>query len=376
MDVGKDSSDRSSVIEPRLLIDSFLELVDECIVVVGKDGSIRLVNKQAEKLLGQPQSELAGKHLVDIFTLEDDKGNKVTQENHPVYLSLASRSSTPHSILVLAKKDGSKFPVSIVCAPIVAQGDGQVSGVAVVLKYASIEVDLRRTKMGFVPFAAHQLRTPLGSIRWNTEILLSGKLGEVPVRILETVQNIYDSTQQMIRLVNDLLSLSRIEEGKIPNDPDFIDVDAEINLVAREVSILAEKRAVKLDIAVPDNLPKLFIDPARFRDVMQNILSNAVKFNKVGGSVKVNAQAIDGSVLLEVQDTGIGIPREDMDQLFGKFFRAKNAVAGQTEGTGLGLYVIKYYMDAWGGKVTINSVENKGTTVKLLIPVDQTHTRR
>lgn len=134
---------------------------------------------------------------------------------------------------------------------------------------------------------------------------------------------------------------------------------------------IADKKSVAISILLEkDNIPKVMLDPKRLREVIENLLSNAVKYNLEGGRVVVEIRKLDEHIEIKVKDTGMGIPPEDQAKVYSKFFRAANAVRSETEGTGLGLFVVKSYTEKWGGKVSFESTLGKGTTFKVTLPLN------
>jgi signal transduction histidine kinase len=223
----------------------------------------------------------------------------------------------------------------------------------------------------FISIASHQLRTPLGSMRWNFEMLLANEYGKIPKKIKPVLVTLYHSNLRMIRLVNNLLSISRIDQGRVVNNPDKCDVCELIKSIAAEIQAEAQKRGITGELHFPKKpIPAIVIDSKRLTEVLQNVLSNAIKYNKSNGLIKVFVKKSRKYILITVCDTGIGIPQNDIQKLCTKFYRSDNATAQTNEGTGLGLYIVKSYIEQWGGKIEIKSVIQKGTTVHLYLPTD------
>jgi len=229
--------------------------------------------------------------------------------------------------------------------------------------------EIDRMKTEFLSVAAHQLRTPLGSMRWNMEMLLAGDIASLPKPAQEVVQQIYESNQRMISLVNDLLNVSRIEQGRVLDKLKLTDILELIKEVISEMKIEAEKKLVSISLMINNNVSKIMVDPKRFRQVIQNLLSNAVKYNYSGGRVVIEVKPLEDCIQISIRDIGMGIPKRDQSRVFSKFFRAANAVKSETKGSGLGLFVVRSYVESWRGKVWFESEENKGTTFYFTIPV-------
>lgn len=244
-------------------------------------------------------------------------------------------------------------------------------------KLIAEEKALERAKDEFVSIAAHQLRTPLASMRWNMEMVL--RQGELPELIRERLEHINEDNQRLITLVNDLLDISRIDQGRIENEPEPTDTRRSIQTVVQKMSSEAQKQQVAIELQLNEQIPKITIDPKRFAEVIEDLLSNAIKYNVPGGRVIVGVKPLGEYIRISVADSGIGIPKEDHARVFSKFYRGNNVVNTKTTGTGLGLFIVKSYVDEWGGKVSFESpafaqktqdgkVDYKGTTFYIDLP--------
>lgn len=216
---------------------------------------------------------------------------------------------------------------------------------------------------------AHQLRTPLGSMRWNLE-LVKQEISCLPELAQERLQETYKSNLRVIGLVSDLLNVTRIEQSRINDNPKITDIVEIIRDAMEEMKPEAGKRKIALGVKIlKNNIPEINIDPKRFHEVIQNLLSNAVKYTPDGGSVSVEADYAGNSLEITVSDNGIGIPEKDKSKIFTKFMRAENASRIDTEGSGLGLFIVKSFVEKWGGKIHFESEENKGTTFYISLPI-------
>jgi len=186
----------------------------------------------------------------------------------------------------------------------------------------------------------------------------------------ERLQETYRSNLHVIELVGDFLNVARIEQGRVKNEPKLANILEIIQGAVKEMEPEARKRLVTLDIKIKKpNIPNIIIDSNRFREVIQNLLSNAVKYTLKGGSVSVEIDSTVNFLEIAVLDNGIGIPEKDKIRIFTKFARAKNATLIDTEGSGLGLYIVKSFVEGWGGKIYFESQENKGTTFYISLPL-------
>lgn len=239
------------------------------------------------------------------------------------------------------------------------------------LKRAQEELQLiDRKKTEFLSFIAHQLRTPLGNIRWSIELLLKGGKYAVPQPVLEKLQGIHESNLRMIFLVNDLLDVMRIDEHKVTENSEPTDILSIIEQAIKDLQYEIKRKALVVKVeAQPDLIEPIMIDQRQCRDVMHHLLSNAVQYNKIGGSVTVGVVKKENSLEIVFRDTGIGIPPAEQHRIFEKFFRTSRALMNDTQGTGLGLYIVKSYVDRWKGSIQAHSVEGEGTTITVSVPL-------
>jgi len=227
--------------------------------------------------------------------------------------------------------------------------------------------ELDQLKSDFVANVSHELRTPLTSIMGFTEILSDGAGGELNEEQREYLEIVTRSSQRMLRLIDDLLLLSRLETRSITIEAEPLDLAALLNESQLELSAGADSAGVILNIATEDG-PPLVGDSGRLRQVIDNLVNNALKFTPDGGEVTVEAFREADSWILKVTDTGMGIPQDDLEHLFEKFFRASNADPKRTPGTGLGLTITKAIVEAHRGTISVESAQGSGTTFSVRLP--------
>ena len=231
--------------------------------------------------------------------------------------------------------------------------------------------ELDRVKSEFVSIAAHQLRTPLTGVRWSYQTMLdpdTGPLTRDQRRIAETGLG---ATMRMIGLVNDLLSVARIEEGRFGIRLRKQSIDSLIRDIAARHRTLAAQKGVKFSLEIPTDsvLPAIAFDEEKLTIVFDNLLDNALKYTEPGGTITLRVRPEEGRLRFEAVDTGIGIPKEQVHRVFTKFFRADNAIRFHTSGTGLGLYVARNIVEAHGGAMEVRSDEGKGSVLSFFLPV-------
>ena len=222
-------------------------------------------------------------------------------------------------------------------------------------------------KSDFVSFATHQLRTPLAGIKWSLELAAQeGNLSEETASFIEDGR---ESAQRLIRMVNGLLDISRIESGKLKLAPEETNLAELTQSVLKDVSHYIEKQGHHLSVSGMEGIPAVLVDPQLFRQVILNMVSNAIKYTPSGGKIDIRMGQENGFVRWAITDCGIGIPKASQAHLFEKFYRAENVYKIETEGTGLGLHLVKLIVENSGGRIWCESEENKGSTFQFTLPL-------
>jgi two-component system phosphate regulon sensor histidine kinase PhoR len=335
---------------------TILKKMTDGIVLTDSDGRITLLNPASQRILALNADVAIGKTLLEA-TL-----------NFPLHAMLQSALQSRVEVAdeVRVTLDATRaLQLQIYAAP-VESDTGAAEGAMLVLHDLTELRRLEEVRKQFVANASHELRTPLTSIKMMTETLLAGAKDtpEARDRFLSVIAL---ETDRLVALVNDLLDLSRIESGGAQLHPEPVSVRDLVEEVREEMQPKAEERGQTLHTAALDGL-QVLADPAALRQILLNLVDNAVKYTPAGGKVEIAAAAAGDRTLISVRDTGIGIPRADIHRIFERFYRVDKARSRQLGGTGLGLAIVKHLLEAQHATITVESELNRGSTFTLSLP--------
>ncbi len=232
--------------------------------------------------------------------------------------------------------------------------------------------EISKMKSDFIDIVSHQMRSPLTSIKWGFEFLSSKNAKISRQKKEEYFENIKENIARMIELVDDLLIVSKIEQGKFPISSRMISPKKIIEKLISRFKVFADAADIKVFFSCSKDAEiEIFTDPSLLKLVIENLIDNALHYTNGGGKVEISLQVKNKKLLFKIKDSGIGIPASEKRYIFQKFFRAKNALRKVTRGNGLGLYLCKTIIEKLGGKIWFESEENKGTTFYFTLPIKQ-----
>lgn len=345
----------------------FLESIGEAVYATDADRKIIFINQAAADYIGKAPTEIIGTHTSDHFIFEAGDATDLERQ-FPIQTVLKSQETVIFPNHTFAVKGEKKLPVTGTASPII-DDEKRLLGVIVIFQDITEKYELEQMKDRFLSVAAHQLRTPIGSMRWSMELLQSGDFGKLPKGASEAVQQLYDNSTRLLGLVNDLLDVSRIDQGRAQEEAQDTDIARLISEVIETLAGETKQRGVTVSYEPPADLPLIRITQKHIFDAIENLVSNAIRYNRQDGTIGITVQAVPDAIEIRIADTGIGVPLEDQPKLFSKFFRAGNAVRSFTDGSGLGLSVVKSYVEENGGTVGFESEEGVGTTFTVRLPI-------
>jgi len=363
--------------------EAILLSIGDGLLATDEKGNIIFINKTAEKLLGIKNKEVVGKFLSKVVSMEDEKGILIPLAKRPVNMALVNTTTTTTTTAgpsyYYIRKDKTKFPAAIMVTPIIL--DKKVIGAIEVLRDITKEKEIDKAKSEFISLASHQLKTPPTAVKILTERILAGELGKITEKQREYISDVRSSNQRMIDIVNTLLDVSHIELGTFTIELKEKDICAVLKNMLHELKPVSAKKQLMIKEVYQKNRKMILISEPLFRMIINNLLVNAINYTEDRGNIKVECCEInkgqilggkflnENSVAVIITDTGYGIPEDQQGKLFTKFFRADNVRQKQTDGTGLGLYIVKSILDNTGGSIWFSSKENKGSTFYVTIPI-------
>lgn len=377
----QDDALRESEARTRGVLDSVISAV----FVTDADGKIVDWNGRAEKLFGWTRHEAMGLDFAETIIPPRHR------QTQPAGMErfLADNQGPKRTIeMSVSRHDGSEFPAEISVNPLKTSGVVTFCGFitditerlrAEELNRKNFELEGRnrqiqeasRIKSEFLANMSHELRTPLNGIIGFAEFLADGKPGPLNPKQAEYLGDILDSGRYLLRLVNDLLDLAKIEAGRMGLNPETFLLGDAINEVCAVAQPIARKKSIEVSVRLAPELQTVTLDQQKLKQVLYNLLSNAIKFNHEAGRVEVSAVRVDKDRFeISVKDTGIGIKPEDLKRLrlFREFEQLESGASRPYEGTGLGLALSRKLVEIQGGLIVVESEFGKGSTFKVILP--------
>jgi PAS domain S-box-containing protein len=349
--------------------DALFNSMGDGAITTDEFGRITRVNKPALKMLGFYKNEMIGQPFLKVVLAETFEGSKINVIDRPITQAFLTGMPVLNKMNYRTKK-GVLLPVDVTVSPLMF--DNKPVGAIEIFRDISLELEVDRMKSEFISLASHQLRTPLSAIKTYTHMLSDGYMGELNEAQKASLDTIINASNRMNELISTLLNITRIESGTIAVNPKFVNLDNLLKEVLPELNLMADTKAINFRVRVgsKDSL-RIKTDSLIVKEVITNLVSNAIKYTPDNGQVSLAIKPRARDILIEVTDSGWGIPDSAREKVFTKFFRGSNIIKKETSGTGLGLYLVKGLLDALGGKIWFKSAEDKGTIFFISLPREE-----
>ncbi|HSJ55991.1 MAG TPA: ATP-binding protein [Anaerolineae bacterium] len=341
---------------------AILESIAEGVVVASETEDVVMANAAAERILGLSREKLIGRTIKRLYAELWRAGAR--QQGDGAVFQWGNKEVT-----------GSLAPVKM--------PDGTLLGYVAVFRDVTRERQAELAKGQFIETVSHELRTPMTSIKGYVQLLAAGAVGPVSPQQRHFLNIVGTNTERMVSLVNNLIAISEMDRGAVTVQPICVDLANVIREAVNAIRQDAEGRDLDLVLTLPPTLAPAWGDAQQLRQVMDHLLDNAIRYTPHGGRITVwvaEAQLDDRGVsrvdlVVSVRDTGVGIPKEDHDRIFQKFYRGDNELSIEAGGTGVGLAIVRSLVQAHGGKVWVESEPGVGSTFSFTVPADQKGTR-
>ena len=346
-------------------LDSILGSMTDGLWVYDATGNVVDVNQAALNMFGLASRAEAIEHgSFDVFNLRDSEGRRLPPEELPHARALAGQTVPDYLAIGKHRITGRDLDLSIAAAPIESKG---IVGAVLVIRDITALQELDRKKDEFLSVASHELRTPLTTIKGYTQLLSQTVNDLEPEERATYINAVLGEIERMMGLISELLDVSRIETNRLQIHPQPI---RWVDFIAGRISafrVQHHNRDIRFEVATPETI--VHADPDRMRQVIDNLLSNALKYSADGTDIDVTVLVEDSHITTAVSDHGIGIPKDEIPQLFERFHRARNVSSRYYGGLGLGLYIAKAIVEAHGGRIMVHSEEGTGSTFSVQMPL-------
>lgn len=355
--------------------DIVINSIDDGVIATSQDGVIELINPSAQQLLGWQEKDAKGLNWQSVLKLLTLDGRDVADVDNPINQALETKNPIHSDKFQILTNSGKRLLIYLVCTPLGGQGGG---GQIIVFRDITKEKAEEREQAEFISTASHEMRTPVASIEGYLGLALNPATATIDEKARDFITKAHASAQHLGRLFQDLLDISKADDGRLKSQTEVVDVASFVEEIFQGLSHKAKEKGLhyifkpRPDIEKGDEryIGPIFyadVDPDHFREVTANLIENAIKYTP-SGSVLVDILGDEKNVTVSVQDSGIGIPAEDLPHLFQKFYRVDNTDTREIGGTGLGLYLSRRLAESMSGHLRVESEYKKGSTFFLDVP--------
>ncbi|MBC7565290.1 PAS domain-containing protein [Candidatus Saccharibacteria bacterium] len=348
-----------------------INAIGDGVIAIDSQGTIQLINPAAQEILGWGKQDALALNYKSILQLADLNNKELDQSVDPIMQVLNTNQLLRSNTLIIKSKSGKKITSSLVVSPIGTPG----SGVITVFRDMTKEKAEEQEQAEFISTASHEMRTPVASIEGYLGLALNPNTAVIDAKARDFIMKAHEAAEHLGRLFQDLLDVSKSEDGRMSSTPKVVDMATYVATIAQGLVQKATEKGLTLVFKPTDNSNQKTITPVYFvnqdndhiREIIDNLIENAIKYT-LKGSVVVDVQGSDSKVIVSVKDSGLGIPAEDVPHLFQKFYRVDNLDRQEIGGTGLGLYLSRRLAESMQGRLYLESMHGQGSTFFLELP--------
>jgi len=348
-----------------------INAIGDGVMAIDSQGVIQLINPAAQELLGWGKQDALALNYKSVLPMLDAANKELTPASDPIQQVLNTNQQTRANNLTVTTKSGKKITAALVVSPVGDAGGGVIA----VFRDVTKEKAEEREQAEFISTASHEMRTPVASIEGYLGLALNPNTAQIDPKAREFIMKAHESAEHLGHLFQDLLDVSKTEDGRLSNTPKVVDMSVYTATIVQGLAQKAQEKNLRLIFKPMESSGQKQIAPVFFinqdndhvREVLDNLIENAIKYTPAG-DVTIDINGTDDKVVVSVKDTGLGIPAEDIPHLFQKFYRIDNADRQDIGGTGLGLYLSRRLSESMGGRLWVESIYKQGSTFFFELP--------
>ncbi|MDQ5953861.1 MAG: two-component system, OmpR family, sensor histidine kinase VicK [Patescibacteria group bacterium] len=371
-----------SLFDEKTKSDIILNAIDDGVVLIDANKIIQSCNPAAATITGWAQKDAIGVQYDSVIKLVNDKNEAYQPIENPfekIYQSLATVRDNHANIVT---NNNAIKAADIAVTPLLDQ-QKNITGAVAIIRDVTSEREAESQRAEFISTASHEMRTPVAAIEGYLALALNDKVANIDQKAREYLEKAHSSTQHLGKLFQDLLTSAKAEDGRLQNHPVVVEMGAYLEQLTEDLRFAAQKKGLNMEYLIgADGQQKTnnvtnakvvrplyycHIDPDRLREVITNLFDNAAKYTDTG-TISIGIAGDDKVVQIRVQDTGQGIPADDISHLFEKFYRVDTSATRTVGGTGLGLFICRKIIELYNGRIWVESQLNKGSTFYINLP--------
>jgi len=333
------------------------------VMTTDSEKRIVLANPAFRHMIGFKGSTMVGSLVSETITDE----TLLAAVDQALATPPGSFSEIVHELTIPGSGIGEEKIFSVRCSPFRGRTDHNIGTITVLHDITAVK-KMDQMKSDFVSMVSHEIRSPINSLLMQLKIILDGLAGETTPKQREILERATEKMLNLNNLVTELLDLSRIESGLVAHEKELVDVAGLLDEQKTFHTPYAQKKQMSIELTIEKNLPKILANPRHMDEVLSNLITNAIKYSPEGGTIRISAEVKNEYLGIEVADSGFGIPEEDLDKIFTRFYRVKDSNTRTIHGTGLGLAIVKSIIDSLHGSITVKSAPGEGTEFSILLP--------